>query len=122
MAYQKARTVTRSISRMVRHWPREERFSLTDQILRSSRSVGANLAESCGKQIYPKHFLAKLTDALQENSETQHWLQVALDEQYITVEHHDAYLNKTEEIEKLIKYMMKNPTKFRGNRLAKDYL
>jgi four helix bundle protein len=55
-----------------RKWPAEERYSLTDQIRRSSRSIGANLAEAWSKRRYPAHFLSKLTDADGEFQETLH--------------------------------------------------
>ncbi len=55
-------------------FPVEERYSLTDQIRRSSRSIGANLAEAWAKRRYPAHFLSKLTDADGELQETFHWL------------------------------------------------
>ena len=58
-------------------WPREENYSLTDQIRRSSRSVGANIAESWAKRQYPAHFKSKLTDADSELQETLHWLHTA---------------------------------------------
>ena len=58
-------------------WPKEERYSLTDQIRRSSRSVGANLAEAWQKRRYQPHFVSKLTDADAEAAETRHGLDTA---------------------------------------------
>ena len=58
-------------------FPKEETYSLTDQVRRSSRSVGANISEAWRKRIYPAHFASKLTDSDGENAETQHWLQTA---------------------------------------------
>lgn len=58
-------------------FPKEEKYSLTDQIRRSSRSVGAQLAEAWAKRRYPKHFISKLTEADGEQLETQHWLNTA---------------------------------------------
>ncbi|MBC8504564.1 MAG: four helix bundle protein [Anaerolineales bacterium] len=57
--------------------PKGETYSLTDQIRRSSRSIGAQIAEAWAKRYYDKHFISKLTDA--EQQETQHWLETALD-------------------------------------------
>jgi four helix bundle protein len=57
-----------------RKFPKEETFSLTDQVRRSSRSVGGNIAEAWRKRRYPAHFASKLTDSDGENAETQHWL------------------------------------------------
>jgi four helix bundle protein len=65
-------------------FPRDELFSLTDQIRRSSRSVGAQIAEAWGKRQYVKHFKSKLTDAIAELNETEHWLEIAFNCKYIT--------------------------------------
>jgi four helix bundle protein len=67
-------------------FPKEEKYSLTDQIRRSSRSVCANIAEAYRKRDYPKHFHSKLTDTDAENSETQTWLEIAFACGYITRE------------------------------------
>ena len=65
-------------------FPREEMYSLTDQTRRSSRSIGANLAESWAKRRYPNHFLSKLTHADAELQETFHWLRTAFVCDYMT--------------------------------------
>jgi len=65
-------------------WPREERYAMTDQVRRSSPSVGAHLAEAGAKREYPAHFLCKLTDADGELQETLHWLQTAAECGYVT--------------------------------------
>ena len=72
--YQEAFRFQQEIFRMTKRLPVEERFSLTDQIRRSSRAIGANIAESWAKRRYPAHFLSKLTDADGELQETLHWL------------------------------------------------
>lgn len=69
-----------------RHWPKEETYSLIDQIRRSSRSIGANIAEAWSKRRYPAHFLSKLTDSDGENQETQHWIDTAHACGYLTVD------------------------------------
>ena len=69
-------------------WPREERYALTDQVRRSSRSVGANIAEAWSKRRYPRHFVAKLTDAHGEAEETGVWLDTALECGYLAEEAH----------------------------------
>ena len=112
LAYQKAHNLAASIFRMTCEFPKEERYSLTDQIRRSSRSVCANLAESFAKRRYPKHFIAKLTDAAGENYETQTWLSFARVHGYISDEHHDAYLQASEEIGRLLSYMLVNPQQY----------
>ena len=71
-------------------WPKEERYALTDQVRRSSRSVSANLAEAWAKRRYPKHFVSKLTDALGEVEEAGVWLDVALECGYLEERQHDV--------------------------------
>src|SRR5690606_8262153 len=93
-------------------FPKEETYSLTDQIRRSSRSVCANIAEAYRKRKYKKHFISKLTDSDAENSETQVWLQFAEASGYISKEIETNLNNRSEEIGKLINYMIDNPSKF----------
>lgn len=75
--YKTAFELQQRIFKVSKSWPREESYSLTDQIRRSSRSVGANIAESWSKRRYPAHFKSKLTDADGELQETLHWLDTA---------------------------------------------
>jgi len=75
--YQESFRLQQEIFTMTRKLPAEERYSLTDQIRRSSRSIAANLAESWAKRRYPAHFLSKLTDADGELQETLHWISSA---------------------------------------------
>ena len=75
--YQESFRLQQEIFTMSKKIPTEERYSLTDQIRRSSRSIGANLAESWAKRRYPAHFLSKLTDADGELQETLHWISSA---------------------------------------------
>ena len=93
-------------------FPREERYSLTDQIRKSSRSVCANIAEAYRKRIYPKHFVSKLSDADSENSETQVWLDFSVACNYLRVEQARILKEKSQEIGRLIQYMINNPAKF----------
>ena len=72
--YKTAFELQQRIFEVSKSWPREESYSLTDQIRRSSRSIGANIAESWAKRRYPAHFKSKLTDADGELQETLHWL------------------------------------------------
>ena len=71
--YQKARKVSRAIYKISKGFPKEETYSLTDQIRRSSRSIGAQISEAWAKRRYERHFVSKLTDADAEQMETQHW-------------------------------------------------
>lgn len=102
VVYGKARQLSQSIFQLSRHFPREEAYSLTDQIRRASRSVGANIAESWGKRGYERHFVSKLTDADSEQLETQHWLEVATDCGYLTREQVQPLLRACEEIGRLL--------------------
>ena len=111
--YQKAFELAMKIFETTKLFPKEERYSLTDQIRRSSRSVCANIAEGYRKRIYLKHFIAKLSDADMENSETQVWIDFALACEYITKEMKEELHNKSEEVGKLIGYMIQNPEKFK---------
>lgn len=71
------------IFQITRKFPKSETYSLTDQIRRSSRSIGAQIAEAWGKRRYVKHFVSKLTDAYAETYETEHWISVAFQCGYI---------------------------------------
>ena len=78
IVYQKSRQLQREIYKTTKSFPKEEMFSLTDQIRRSSRSIGSNISEAWAKRRYEKHFIGKLTDADGEQMETQHWIETAL--------------------------------------------
>jgi four helix bundle protein len=82
--YKASRQLSFEIFMISKRFPKEEIYSLTDQVRRSSRSVGAQIAEAWGKRPYIKHFTSKLTDADGEQLETQHWIDIALDCKYIT--------------------------------------
>lgn len=84
--YQEACALDYAVFKQTQSWPKEEMYALTDQIRRSSRSVGANLAEAWAKRRYPAHFVSKLTDADAELQETLHWLMRARDYGYLTHE------------------------------------
>lgn len=89
-AYQQARCEAKRIFELTRAFPKEEKFSLTDQIRRSSRSAKSMVAEAWGHRRYPAAFASKLTDALGEATETQSWLDDSLDCGYVTpVQHQD---------------------------------
>ena len=82
--YKLSRQLSKEIFEISKMYPKEEMYSLTDQMRRSSRSVGAQIAEAWAKRKYEKHFISKLTDADGEQLETQHWLEIAFDCLYIT--------------------------------------
>jgi four helix bundle protein len=84
--YRSAREGARAIFEISKTFPRDERFSLTDQIRRSSRAVNAMIAEAWAKRRYEAAFVSKINDALGEATETQSWLDHALDSGYLTLE------------------------------------
>ena len=79
-------------------FPKNERYSLTDQIRRSSRSVCANIAEAYRKRVYPKSFIAKLTDCISEASETVTWLDFAYEFQFIKKDEHNKLTKQYDNI------------------------
>ncbi|MBI3741546.1 MAG: four helix bundle protein [Chloroflexi bacterium] len=114
VVYQKARRLQHEIFQITKTFPRDEMFSLTDQIRRSSRSVGANIAEAWAKRRYDKHFLSKLTDAEGEEFETQHWVGTALDCEYISQAQAKTLMDKCEEIGRMLGSMMAKADLFCG--------
>lgn len=87
--YQLAFDMAMEVFQLTKDFPKEEKYSLTDQIRRSSRSVCANLAEAFRKRRYPKSFVAKINDCEAEASETQVWLDFSLKCEYIDQETYD---------------------------------
>lgn len=111
-AYRTAYRLAMDVFRVSKTWPAEERYSLTDQIRRSSRSVCANLAESWAKRRYPAHFVSKITDADGENQETQTWLLFARDCRYLSDADFDAGKSSSEEVGRLLGGMLAKPDSF----------
>jgi four helix bundle protein len=99
--------------RLSKHFPKEETYSLTDQIRRSSRAVAANIAEGFRKRQYPKMFVNKLSDADGEATETQVWLDFAADCQYLSSTDRERLVRKYEEVGKMLGSMIANPEKFK---------
>ena len=110
--YRKAYGLAMEIFRVSADWPREERYSLTDQIRRSSRSVCSNLREAWAKRRYEAHFVSKLTDADGENSETDTWLDFAKDCGYLSREAHTKLTEECEAVGKMLGAMLNNPNPF----------
>lgn len=106
--YQQAFAAASHIYELSKRWPVEERYSLTDQIRRSSRSVCANIAEAWRKRRYPAHFVSKLSDSDAEAAETQVWLDFALDCGYINQQDHDTLYDTYENIAGGLVKMMAN--------------
>ncbi len=110
--YKLSKQVSLEIFELSKLFPKEERYALTDQIRRSSRSVGAQIAESWAKRRYEKHFISKLTDADGEQQETQHWIDTALDCKYISEDQRGYLISKYCEIGKMIQSMINKSSLF----------
>ena len=110
--YRLSREVSKEIFILSKDFPKEEKYSLTDQMRRSSRSVGAQIAEAWGKRRYEMHFISKLTDADAEQLETQHWLEVSGECQYLDSHMTEGLLHKCESIGKMIQRMIDKSSSF----------
>jgi four helix bundle protein len=111
-AYQKAYLLAIEIYEISKKFPPEERYSLTDQIRRSSRSVCTNMGEGYRRRKYKNHFVSKLTDSLSENCETEIWLDFAHNFKYISDDEWKALTEKNAEVGRLLNHMINNPEKF----------
>lgn len=120
--YQRQREISREVFQLSKQFPAEEKSSLTDQIRRSSRSIGAQLAEAWGKRRYPKHFISKLTDADGEQLETQHWLIEARDCECHSEDDFHRLTNSCEELGRMLGSMIQKTNSFSGSpdRLQED--
>lgn len=110
--YSKAYELAMDIFHLSRKFPTEEKYALTSQIRRSSRSVCLNLREAWSKRRFEAHFISKLTDCDGENSETDSSLDFAMDCGYITKEQHDAMISLNREVGRMLGSMIANPTSF----------
>ncbi len=110
--YQVAFRAAMEIYTLSREWPVHERYSLTDQIRRSSRSVCGNIAEAWRKRRYPAHFVSKLSDADSEAAETEVWLNFALECQYISQSQYVQLKDNYDHICRMLTRMMTNPEKW----------
>jgi four helix bundle protein len=115
--YQLAYKLAMEIFEESKSFPKEERYSLTDQltdqIRRSSRSVATNIAEGFRKRRYPNMFVSKMADADSESAETQVWLDFACDCAYLSKERYDELIIGYEEIGRMLGSMIRSPEKFR---------
>jgi len=112
IVYQKANAVAQSVFKISRAFPADEKFSLTSQIRRSSRSIGAQIAEAWGKRRDQRHFISKLTDADSEQRETQHWLSIAVSCGYLERETESKLLSGLSEIGRMLHSMIANADAF----------
>ncbi|MBN1414279.1 MAG: four helix bundle protein [Bacteroidales bacterium] len=112
IVYQKAYKLAMEIFEISKDFPKDEKFSLTDQIRRSSRAVTSNLAEAWAKRRYDKAFINKLTDSLGEELETEVWLDYSKDCQYIPVDTHSRLFSEYEEVHRILISMINNSQKW----------
>ncbi|WP_395052197.1 four helix bundle protein [Flavobacterium sp.] len=117
LAYKKSFTLAMLIFEVSKNFPKEEKYSLTDQIRRSSRSVTVTITESYRKRVYPKNFFSKLTDAEAENSETQVWLDFSKACGYLLESKYNELTGLNNEVGKILYYMMNNPDKFGSSKI-----
>lgn len=112
IVYQKAFDLAMKIFYESKKFPKEERYSLTDQVRRSSRASSACIAEAYRKRRYPAYFISKLSDADMENTETQVWLRFSLECQYIEMQTYQELLLLSREIGRMVDHMINHPEKF----------
>ena len=110
--YKKAFELQQEVFNLTKRFPKEELYSLTDQIRRSSRSIGANTSEAWQKRRYVAHFVSNLSDAHGEQAETQHWVDTCFACEYISDQVHGQLLEKCKEIGRMLGKMMKEPEKW----------
>ena len=110
--FQLAYRLAMEIFELSKDFPPEERYSLTDQIRRSSRSVAVNIAEGYRKRQYVKVFANKMSDSDGEATETQVWLDFARDCKYLKIEDYQRLTNGYEEVGKMLGSMIAHPEKF----------
>ena len=110
--YQLAFKLAMEIYHESKKFPREEQYSLTDQIRRASRSVAGNIGEGYRKKLYPKMFVSKMSDADGEGTETQVWIDFASACGYISSELHSKWLRGYEEIGRMLGGMIAHPERF----------
>ena len=112
--FQLAYQIAMKIFEESKRFPKQERYSLTDQIRRSSRSVAANIAESYRRRRYPAMFISRIVDADAEATETQVWLDFACDCGYLSETSRSELSRAYEEIGKMLGSIMATPEKFVG--------
>lgn len=112
IVYQKSYKLAMEIFEITKSFPKEEKYSLVDQIRRSSRSIPSNIAEAWVKRKYPKSFVSKLLDSLAEEAETEAWIDMSKDCKYIDDQLHNSLLERYQEVAKMLNSMINTPEKF----------
>ena len=111
IVYQLAYKLALEIFEITKSFPKEEKYSLVDQVRRSSRSIVANLAEAWYKRQYPKSFVSKLVDCSGEAGETVVWIDFSSDYGYITKDQHNSLCMRYDEICRMLNSMINQPEK-----------
>ncbi len=111
-AFKKAYALAMDIFEISKSFPPEEKYSLTDQVRRSSRSVCTNFGEAYRRRKYPAHFVSKLTDSDAENTETEIWIKFAFDCKYINEVVSNDFKSRSAEVGRMLGYMINNPEKY----------
>jgi len=111
--YKKAFALAMDIYHISKKFPKDELYSLTNQIRRSSRSVCSNVGEGYRKRLYEAHFVSKISDSDMENTETKVWLDFSLACKYISKQEFDEFNGRSEEIGRLLNHMIQNPKKYK---------
>jgi len=110
--YQLAYRLAMELFEITKKFPMEERYSLTDQVRHSSRSIPANIAEAWKKRIYTKMFVSKIVDAAGEAGETEVWLDISKDSGYLSIEKYEDLISAYDEVNRMLFGMIEKPDKF----------
>jgi four helix bundle protein len=105
--YKLSRQLSKEVFELSKTFPKDEMYSLIDQIRRSSRSIGGQIAEAWAKRRYERHFISKLTDASGEHLETEHWIETSFDCDYISKELSNNLLERYDVLGKMLNSMIK---------------
>jgi four helix bundle protein len=120
-AYKKAFALAMEIFHISKEFPKEERYALTDQIRRSSRSVCSCIGEAYRKRHYEGYFVSKSSDADSENTETRVWLDIAEACSYINGDVWNSLETSANEVGKLLNHMITNPKKYQRKTHIRDF-
>jgi four helix bundle protein len=112
IVYQRAAGLALRLFQLSKTFPKEETYSLTSQLRRASRSIGAQIAEAWGKRRYPRHFVSKLTDADAEQLETRHWIHVATSCGYLRAEQQLELIRELSAIGRMLHVMVHKASSF----------
>lgn len=118
--YKKAFGLAMDIYKLTKEFPEEEKFGLTNQIRRSSRSMCANIGEDYRKRLYEAHFISKASDADMENTEVQVWLDFAKECEFISEKAYVDLIERAEEVGRMLNHMIENPAKYNNQKSVKN--